>query len=39
MMTMDLLFHYDDMDLSADLARSEESAPNARRGVFDEDEP
>lgn len=35
----DLLFHYDDADLAADLARSEESVLDARRGVFDEDEP
>ncbi|XP_044957236.1 uncharacterized protein LOC123408110 [Hordeum vulgare subsp. vulgare] len=35
----DLLFHYDDGDLAADLARSEESVLDARRGVFDEDEP
>ncbi|KAM3245545.1 hypothetical protein ACQJBY_056713 [Aegilops geniculata] len=35
----DLLFHYDDADLVADLARSEDSLLDARRGVFDEDEP
>ncbi|XP_044957755.1 uncharacterized protein LOC123408776 [Hordeum vulgare subsp. vulgare] len=34
----DLLFHYDDGDLAADLARSEESVLDARCGVFDEDE-
>ena len=35
----DLLFHYDDGELVADLARSEESLRDARSGVFDEDEP
>ncbi|KAE8787896.1 hypothetical protein D1007_38114 [Hordeum vulgare] len=35
----DLVFHYDDGDLAADLARSEESVLDARHGVFDEDEP
>ncbi|KAF7081650.1 hypothetical protein CFC21_085571 [Triticum aestivum] len=35
----DLLFHYDDADLAADLARSEESVLDARRGVFDDEEP
>ncbi|XP_037449153.1 uncharacterized protein LOC119318672 [Triticum dicoccoides] len=35
----DLLFHYDDGELVADLVRSEESILDARRGVFDEDEP
>ncbi|KAI4975330.1 hypothetical protein ZWY2020_048937 [Hordeum vulgare] len=35
----DLLFHYNDGDLAADLAQSEGSVLDARRGVFDEDEP
>ncbi|KAF8779313.1 hypothetical protein HU200_002746 [Digitaria exilis] len=35
-----LLFHYaDDQDLVADLARSEASLQDARRGVFHDDEP
>ncbi|KAL6635412.1 hypothetical protein ACP70R_028083 [Stipagrostis hirtigluma subsp. patula] len=35
----DLLFHYTDDDLAADLARSEASLRDARRGVFDDAEP
>ncbi|KAL6911307.1 hypothetical protein ACP4OV_000112 [Aristida adscensionis] len=35
----DLLFHYTDAELAADLARSEASVRDARRGVFDGDEP
>jgi hypothetical protein len=35
----DLLFHYADDDLVADLARSEDSLRDARQGVFLEDEP
>jgi hypothetical protein len=35
----DLLFHYGDEELVADLARSEESLRDARLGVFREDEP
>ncbi|CAO2046940.1 unnamed protein product [Urochloa humidicola] len=35
----DLLFHYSDDDLVADLARSEASLQDARGGVFNDDEP
>ncbi|KAL6591556.1 hypothetical protein ACP70R_050059 [Stipagrostis hirtigluma subsp. patula] len=35
----DLLFHYTDDDLAADLPRSEASLRDARRGVFDDAEP
>ncbi|RCV09052.1 hypothetical protein SETIT_1G375800v2 [Setaria italica] len=35
----DLLFHYTDDDLVADLDRSEASLHDARRGVFHDDEP
>lgn len=35
----DLLFHYTDDDLVADLARSDASLRDARRGVFDDAEP
>ncbi|XP_062221414.1 uncharacterized protein LOC133920852 [Phragmites australis] len=35
----DLLFHYTDDDLLADLERSEASLQDARRGVFDDAEP
>lgn len=35
----DLLFHYSDQDLADDLASSEESVRDARRGVFDDAQP